>query len=131
MCNRVYRVSQKARCVTSVCSRPRRHDCLLITQSHDQLKAAHDDKIADLRRQIAKINAMIADRNNEMESLQGQIEQLEGSVRRLPLPLPSPLLHTLAHARTRSHTPHARTRRVPPRSPSRVRTCMCRCSSAR
>jgi len=46
----------------------------------EQLKAAHEDKVADLRRQVAKINAMIADRNNEMASLQGQIEQLEGSV---------------------------------------------------
>jgi len=46
----------------------------------EQLKAAHDDKIADLRRQVTKINAMVADRTNEMESLQGQIEQLEGSV---------------------------------------------------
>lgn len=46
----------------------------------EQLKAAHEDKVADLRRQVAKINAMIADRNNEMESLGGQIEQLEGSV---------------------------------------------------
>ena len=46
----------------------------------EQMKAAHEDKVADMRRQVAKINAMIADRNNEMESLQGQIEQLEGSV---------------------------------------------------
>ena len=46
----------------------------------EQLKASHEDKVADLRRQVAKINAMIADRNNEMASLQGQIEQLEGSV---------------------------------------------------
>jgi len=46
----------------------------------EQLKAAHEDKVADLRRQVTKINIMIADRNSEMESLQGQIEQLEGSV---------------------------------------------------
>jgi len=46
----------------------------------EQLKAAHEDKVADLRRQVAKINAMIADRTNEMGSLDGQIGQLEGSV---------------------------------------------------
>ena len=46
----------------------------------EQLKASHEEKVADLRRQVGKINTMIADRNNEMESLQGQIEQLEGSV---------------------------------------------------
>ena len=51
-----------------------------LEKKFEQLKAAHEDKITDLRRQVAKINAMIADRNNEMESLQGQIEQLEGSV---------------------------------------------------
>jgi len=45
-----------------------------------QLKASHEDKVADLRRQVAKIHAMIADRQHEMESLQDQIEQLEGSV---------------------------------------------------
>ena len=46
----------------------------------EQLKASHEDKVADLRRQVAKIGNLIADRNNEMESLAGQIEQLEGSV---------------------------------------------------
>jgi len=46
----------------------------------DQLKAAHEDKVADLRRQAAKISAQVSDKRAEMESLQGQIEQLEGSV---------------------------------------------------
>jgi len=46
----------------------------------EQTKAAHEEKVADLRRQVAKINALIADKRSEMESLQGQIEQLEGSV---------------------------------------------------
>jgi len=46
----------------------------------EQLKAAHEDKVADLRRQMAKIGAQVADKRAEMESLQGQIDQLEGSV---------------------------------------------------
>ena len=46
----------------------------------EQLKASHEEKVADLRRQVAKINALIVDKRSEMESLQGQIEQLEGSV---------------------------------------------------
>jgi len=46
----------------------------------EQLKAAHEDKVADLRRQVTKIGAQVSDKTAEMESLQGQIEQLEGSV---------------------------------------------------
>ena len=43
----------------------------------EQLKAAHEDKVADLRRQVTKIGAQVSDKTAEMESLQGQIEQLE------------------------------------------------------
>jgi len=46
----------------------------------EQLRASHEDKIADLKRQVAKVNRMVADKKAEMDSLSGQIEQLEGSV---------------------------------------------------
>ena len=46
----------------------------------EALKGAHDDKIAELKRQIGKIDRMVADKEAEMASLKGQIDQLEGSV---------------------------------------------------
>jgi len=46
----------------------------------ESLKAAHDDKISELKRQIVKIDRMVADKEAEMASLKGQIDQLEGSV---------------------------------------------------
>jgi len=46
----------------------------------ESLKGAHDDKIAELKRQITKIDRMVADKEAEMASLKGQIDQLEGSV---------------------------------------------------
>jgi len=46
----------------------------------DQLKATHEERTAELKRQVLAINRLAADKEAEMENLREQIEQLEGSV---------------------------------------------------
>jgi len=46
----------------------------------EQLKANHEERAADLKRQVAAIKKLVAEKEGEMGSLKQQIEQLEGSV---------------------------------------------------
>ena len=46
----------------------------------EQLKANHEERAADLKRQVAAIKKLVAEKQGEMGSLKQQIEQLEGSV---------------------------------------------------
>ena len=46
----------------------------------DQLKATHEERSAELKRQVVAINRLANDKDNEMETISEQIEQLEGSV---------------------------------------------------